>query len=52
MPVPLPPEPPAIVRKAEDAADAERESKKQREQRKDDIEQGVNASNQPKTSGR
>ncbi|WP_275895905.1 MULTISPECIES: hypothetical protein [Amycolatopsis] len=40
------------MRSVEDAMDAERESKKQREKRTDDIEQGVNASNQPKTSGR
>jgi hypothetical protein len=51
MPVPVPPDPPAIVRKLEDAAEAEQESKRQREKRRDDIEQGVNASNQPKTSG-
>jgi len=51
MPVPVPPEPPAIIQKAEDAADAERESKRQRDQRRNDLEQGVNASNQPKTSG-
>lgn len=55
MPVPVPPEPAPIVRSVErisDAADAERESKAQRRKRQAEIERGVNASNQPKTSQR
>ncbi|MEU7524681.1 hypothetical protein AB0A74_03005 [Saccharothrix sp. NPDC042600] len=52
MPISLPPDPPAIVEKVQDAMQAEMESKQQRDKRKDGIEQGVNASNQPKTSGK
>jgi hypothetical protein len=52
MPMSLPPEPPAIVQSVKDAVEAEAEARKQREKRTDDIEQGVNSSNQPKTSGK
>lgn len=55
MPVPVPPEPAPIVRSVksfEDAADAERQSKAQLEKRRQELEEGVNAANQPKTSGK
>jgi len=55
MPTPVLPEPAPIVRSAksfEDAADAERQSKAQREKRRQDIEAGVNAANQPKPGQR
>ncbi|MFD6073778.1 hypothetical protein [Amycolatopsis lurida] len=51
MPLNLPPEPPAIIRNAQDVMEAEKESKEQRDKRKNDLEQGVDASNQPTTSG-
>jgi hypothetical protein len=52
MPLTPPPEPPAIVKSVQDVMEAEKESKAQRDKRKDDLEQGVNASNRPKTSGK
>lgn len=52
MPISLPPEPPAIIQTVQDAEQAAMELKQQRDKRKDDIEQGVNASNQPNTSGK
>jgi hypothetical protein len=52
MPLNLPPEPPAIVRNIQDVMEAEKESKAQRDKRTDDLEQGVDASNRPTTSGK
>jgi hypothetical protein len=52
MPLNLPPEPPAIVKNFQDVMEAEKESKEQQDKRKDDIEQGVDLSNRPTTSGK
>jgi hypothetical protein len=41
----------AIVRQAEDAMAAAREAAQQKQKAEDDIEEGVDASNRPKTSG-
>jgi len=52
MPLTPPPEPPAIIRNVQDVMEAEQESKAQRDKRKDDLEQGVDSSNRPTTSGK
>jgi len=52
MPMTPPPEPPAIVKNFQDVMEAEKQSKEQRDKRKDDLEEGVDASNRPTTSGK
>jgi hypothetical protein len=55
MPMNLPPEPAAIIKSINDirdGAEADAEARKLRDKIKDDMEQGVDQSNRPTTSGK